>query len=636
MADCLDDDDLLGFSKIEKPSPDDARTRTLRTTAFTSAEILDSRRPLLYGSLNLVRKSAAALARVCAGELDCRGVSVAGASIIVLVGAGDNADVALHAGSILARAGAHITAMMMSPSAHDGAIRTLLRSGGQTLEVDPRCNLSMIGNKVRIDGARRRLEIAGDIVGHSDMVVDATADIAASSPSVEDLSRVVIQLVEKARNGDGHGAGAVPVVISVDVPAGVDADTGTVSGDSIASDVTVPIAGITPCLLLPPACHRRGRLVLLDIGMDPSRCHPVVQRMDGWSASRILAVPGPNDMKYSRGVVGLITGSQRYPGAAALSVSAAARSGSGMVRYRGPRRAEDLVLRSTPEVVLGSGHVQAWAVGCGVDPEDHDDESTTAVRVLLEGYDGVTERTSSTPPLCADAGAIALLPAHVVPQTIITPHAGELSALLTRLGHVRSVDDIASDPWSNARLAHSITGATVLLKGSMTIVVGGDRDHPRTIVSGNGPAWLSTAGSGDVLAGIIGSLLAQTYARLDGERARGMTGSMDAGERTGAEGRAKDWGWLVDVVAAAAWIHGFAGRLASGCGISADADPQVIAASKPETASDDVYQRIAADAVRPRPAGHPLVASDIVGRIERVMAFLLETRDAGPKRRVRR
>lgn len=119
-----------------------------------------------------------------------------------------------------------------------------------------------------------------------------------------------------------------------------------------------------------------------------------------------------------------------------------------------------------------------------------------------------------------DAGALDLLPDEVPPQVVITPHAGELASLLTARGEDVDASDVQNEPLHWALRAHELTGATVLLKGAVTIVVGepadtdresdaqggfaDDEQHVRVVVSGRAPAWLGTAGAGDVLAGMLG------------------------------------------------------------------------------------------------------------------------------------
>lgn len=236
-------------------------------------------------------------------------------------------------------------------------------------------------------------------------------------------------------------------------------------------------------------------------------------------AAAWVAVPGDDDDKYSRGVVGFVTGSARYPGAAVLGVEAALRTGVGMVRYLGPGRATRLVLQRRPEAVTTDGRVQAWVIGSGQDPRERDELTRRQIDTAVG--QGV--------PVVLDAGALDLWP-HATGARVLTPHAGELARLL-------EVDkgDVLGDREASARRAAESTGSTVLLKGAETLIAspGGDLLRVR-----NATPWLATAGSGDALAGILGALVATHADEPD----------------------------LAAVAATAAWIHGEAARRASGGG----------------------------------------------------------------------
>lgn len=246
----------------------------------------------------------------------------------------------------------------------------------------------------------------------------------------------------------------------------------------------------------------------------------------GHEAARTLRRPTGADDKYSRGVVGLRTGSTRYPGAAVLGVEAAWRTGTGMVRYLGPARAQDLVLQRRPETVTADGRVQAWVIGSGTDAAERDAAETAALRGILSG--GV--------PVVADAGALDLVPAASAP-VIVTPHSRELAKLRAALG-LDAVD--AADDDERERVAAETAealGAVVLSKGAVTIVAapGG---WARRISTGT--PWLATAGTGDVLGGVLGAVVA-------GAAAAGHTALED----------------LAACAATAAWVHGAAGTAAA-------------------------------------------------------------------------
>jgi hydroxyethylthiazole kinase-like uncharacterized protein yjeF len=236
-------------------------------------------------------------------------------------------------------------------------------------------------------------------------------------------------------------------------------------------------------------------------------------------AAAWIAVPGDDDDKYSRGVVGFVTGSARYPGAAVLGVEAALRTGVGMVRYLGPGRATRLVLQRRPEAVTTDGRVQAWVLGSGQDPSERDE--LTRLQIDTAVGQGV--------PVVLDAGAIDVWP-QATGARVLTPHAGELARLLDL-----DKGDVLADRVSAAHRAAETTGGTVLLKGAETLIAspGGELLRVR-----NATPWLATAGTGDALAGILGALVATHADEPD----------------------------LAAVAAAAAWIHGEAAQRASGGG----------------------------------------------------------------------
>jgi NAD(P)H-hydrate repair Nnr-like enzyme with NAD(P)H-hydrate dehydratase domain len=216
-----------------------------------------------------------------------------------------------------------------------------------------------------------------------------------------------------------------------------------------------------------------------------------------------IAVPQVHDDKYSRGVLGVVTGSRLYPGAAVLGVEAAARTGVGMIRYVGDTVPGAMVLQRRPETVTAPGRVQAWLLGSGMDALTRDPDDTVRLSAALA--DGV--------PAVVDAGALDLADGARGPL-VITPHYRELARTLSGRGVDASAEQIAADPDRWALQAARITGATVLLKGHETRVA---TPAGELLTVAEAPAWLATAGSGDALAGILGALLA-THAEAIAER----------------------------------------------------------------------------------------------------------------------
>ncbi|WP_010205019.1 ADP-dependent NAD(P)H-hydrate dehydratase [Salinibacterium sp. PAMC 21357] len=242
-----------------------------------------------------------------------------------------------------------------------------------------------------------------------------------------------------------------------------------------------------------------------------------------WSAANAashIAVPGNGDDKYSRGVLGVITGSAQYPGAAVLGVEAALRTGVGMVRYVGPERAQDLILQRRPEAVMTAGRVQAWLIGSGMDFANR--EAAAEHRFV--------EALRQTVPVVLDGGALDLATRAPGP-VVVTPHYRELGRLLGE-----PVESIAADPRKWAIEAAQRLGITVLIKGHTTYVT----DGTVTVAVAAAPAWLATAGAGDALGGILGAFVA-----------------------THSDKVLADPGLLVGLAATASFVHGTAAQRAS-------------------------------------------------------------------------
>lgn len=217
-------------------------------------------------------------------------------------------------------------------------------------------------------------------------------------------------------------------------------------------------------------------------------------------ASEWLSEPGADDDKYRRGVLGVITGSSDYPGAAVLGVEAAHRTGVGMVRFTGPRAVRQAVIAARPETVGVAGRVQAWLLGSGMDASHRS--------FLLAGE--LQHALASGQPTVLDAGGLDLVGSHTAP-TVITPHARELANLLNERDIPTSVEEVEADPAGWADRAARELDVAVLLKGAVTHVT--DPDGTRLTVTVR-THWLASAGTGDVLGGIVGALAATHHERL--------------------------------------------------------------------------------------------------------------------------
>ena len=242
-----------------------------------------------------------------------------------------------------------------------------------------------------------------------------------------------------------------------------------------------------------------------------------------------IIVPSELDNKYSRGVLGIITGSAKFPGAAVLTTASASATGLGMIRFHSNSGLAHLVLHSNPEVVVQPGAVTAWLAGSGIDSKRYSDITTW----LRHRWFSLLFKQSV--PTILDAGALYLA-GKLDQPTLITPHAGELARLLTERGITVTSEAIEGNPKKWAVTASEKLGVVVLLKGSHTVVADGDSVIELPVST----PWLATAGSGDVLAGIVGALVATNYIEILNDRKR-----------------------LSEVAASAAFIHNLAALLAS-------------------------------------------------------------------------
>ncbi|WP_462185715.1 MULTISPECIES: NAD(P)H-hydrate dehydratase [unclassified Frankia] len=437
---------------------------------------------------------------------------VYGARVVVLAGGGDNGGDALWAGARLAARGARVDAVAPGRT-HPEGTAALLAAGGRLHHPGPVVGGGgPAGAGQPIDDERLRILFAA-----ADLVLDGLLGIGGRGGLREPYARLAA-LAPPERT------------VAVDVPSGVDADTGAVAGPAVRASSTVTFGTRKRGLWLMPGAAHTGPVELVDIGLnlpEPDLC-----ALDDADVAAALPVPSPRASKYSRGVLGLVAGSGAYPGAAVLAVGGALRGGAGYLRVVTEGHAEkaegeavgavvsragDFVRMSHPEAVvtaieagdadamLAAGRVQAWAIGPGLAPGP-------AVRTLL------TALLATDLPVLVDAGGldplaaiIAARPAAVAERAapvLITPHEGEFQRFVSvALGGdaQTTAAELADDRLAVLRRAAAATGAVILLKGARTLVV---RPDGSALVNTTGSAWLGTAGTGDVLTGLIGSLLA--------------------------------------------------------------------------------------------------------------------------------
>jgi len=462
-------------------------------SAWSAADVRAAEEPLLAAGVPLMERASFALAMQVLRDVAARRGPVRGARVVVLAGAGNNGGDALHAGAVLARRGLAVTAVLVAERFHAGGRGALERAGGRVVE---------------LFAAPGTVDAVADDAARADVVLDGLVGIGARGPLRGLAAEVVGALA----------AGPRPWVVAVDVPSGIGVDDGAVTGPVLPADRTVTFGAAKPGLLLPPAAGLAGEVSVVDIDIDIGldlAGPPAVRRLEPADVAASWPVPGPADHKYTRGVVGVVAGTATYPGAAVLTTTVAVRTGAGMVRYRGSEAVGRAVLAARPEVVTAPGRVQSWVVGPGLpggpesahegESDGLDDGQHERGRACLAAAAGGLAGTAGGPvPAVVDAGGLGLLDERVPAWFVLTPHAGELTALLRSRGEDVRRPDVEAEPLRWARRAHELTGATVLLKGGVTVVAGPGGAWAQA----DGPGWLATAGAGDVLAGVLGAMLA--------------------------------------------------------------------------------------------------------------------------------
>lgn len=419
---------------------------------YSAEAIREAEAPLLASLPDgaLMRRAAFGLATEIIGELIDRTGGVVGRRVCAVVGSGDNGGDALWAATFLRRRGVAVDSVLLNPDrTHRKALAAFTKSGGRRVE---------------------------SISSATDLVIDGVVGISGVGP-----------LRPAAAEVFAAATAAVIPVVAVDIPSGIDVATGAISGAAVRAVLTVTFGGLKPVHALADC----GRVALVDIGLDLPDTDVLSFQADDVAAR--WPVPSTRDDKYTQGVTGIVAGSSTYPGAAVLCTGAAVAATSGMVRYVGSTHAE--VLSRWPEVIASptlaaAGRVQSWVVGPGLGA---DDTGVAALRFVLD----------TDLPVLVDADGLTMLAAHpdlVVNRnapTVLTPHDGEFARLA---GEPPEVDRVSA-----CRKLADAWGATVLLKGNVTVIA--EPGGP-VYLNPAGQSWAATAGSGDVLSGVIGALLA--------------------------------------------------------------------------------------------------------------------------------
>lgn len=419
----------------------------------------------------VMRRAAHAVALNVRRVLVERTGGVAGRHVTLLVGAGNNGGDALWAGAELRRRGAGVTAVLLAPDrTHADGLAALRARGGRAVPAEgAHPDTAGIGAS------------AADAVQRADAVVDGIVGLSARG-GLRPTAALLVQRI------------TAPVV-AVDLPSGVDPVTGEAAENAVRAERTVTFGGSKPGLVVGSGAVHAGVIDVAPIGVHEHLPAPELAMLDGVDVGAQWPVPGPADDKYTQGVVGIAAGSATFPGAAVLAAGAAVQATSGMVRYAGP--AADTVRNHWPEVVTtgavaDAGRVQSWAMGPGI--------GTGA-----SGRDVVRHVLESGRPVCGDADTITLLAEDASlwdardpdAPVVLTPHAGEFARLVG--------GELGADRVGAAREVAARFDVVLLLKGNTTVVAAPDG---RVLVNDAAHAWPATAGSGDVLTGLIGALLA--------------------------------------------------------------------------------------------------------------------------------
>ena len=461
----------------------------------------------------LQERAGLAVADVVEEELAARGDRAGGSPrIAVLVGSGNNGRDAVVAGRRLAARGCQVNLW-------HGARSPLSRQ--ETLDVRAE------GIRIRqFDGGGWAAPLVASHEG-ADIAIDGLLGVGSRGPMRPDLAAVA-SAVNEARS-------TVPTlrVVAVDVPSGIDADDGSTPGQVVPADVTVTFGAVKAGLLRFPAASYVGRLVPKPIGLPAGSADRLpVHVLDEALVAPLVPARPLDAHKYKFGRVLVVAGSDRFVGAACLGSEAAARAGAGLVGVVSTEAVKRVLATRLPEAtypltlagsdddpegaadrVAGLLPEQAVVlIGPGIDRADPIDRF---VRRLLPGNAGLDRPA----PAVIDADALTLLASwpgwweQIGSGNVLTPHAGEMSRLLASDPDLGEVEGEA--PWETARRAASRWRQVIVLKGPFT-----------TVAEPGGRAWiwphanpaLATAGTGDVLAGLIAGLLSQSMLPLDAAR----------------------------------------------------------------------------------------------------------------------
>lgn len=420
-------------------------------------------------------------------------------TILVLVGPGNNGGDGLVAASYLAEAGAAVQAYVWNRYRADDPLPKRARAAGVQLQ------------HAENDVGQTLLR---GLCRDATVVVDALLGTGRSR-AIGGLLRDILRGLATVRRDK-----PTLRVVALDLPTGLDSDTGKLDPAAVAADLTLTLGFPKLGLFLPPGSEQAGEVVTLDIGLDENWVDsPMTLLTDGWVAAHLPARPRDGH-KGTFGKVMVIAGSRNYSGAPVLAAAAAGRIGAGLVTIACPASIQPVVAARLweptflplPETASSRGYIgpealaelvgplrgyQAAVLGCGLS------QQLPVARFVLQ----ILREWPPEVGLVLDADGLNSLAAqerlrpNLPPRTVLTPHPAEMGRLLGR-----ETAAVQRDRLEAARSAADQFGAVVALKGAHTLIAAPDG---RLFVSTIATPALATAGTGDVLAGTIGGLLAQ-------------------------------------------------------------------------------------------------------------------------------
>ena len=474
-------------------------------------------------SLMLMEAAATAVARAVTDHL---AGDVSEKSVLVLCGRGNNGGDGAATARLLALAGAHVEVVLF------GKV--------QETKGDARTNFEA-ASRLAVEGpGRGQIEFAecestedwdalwNRLSESPQVVIDALFGTGLTRP-LEGVSLEVVQFIGEQRSGQSLDERGRPLIASIDIPSGLNSDSGEPIGEAVRADVTITMTAPKPANILPPAAHYNGALIVADIGspielIEEAKSQLFVTEEDDARRWLIQTRYSPESYKTTHGHALIIAGSRGFTGAAALCGNAAMRSGAGLVTVATPASVQSLVATQLlPEVmttalaetdrgavsdeavdyVLKFGaRANVIAIGPGLSSED--ERTRNFVREVVERRGA---------PIVIDADGLNCLSPwpdelHGSPEfpIVLTPHPGEMLRLMGTEDKSALRDRVAA-----ARAFATAHEVILLLKGSRPLIAAPDG---RVFVNPTGNAGLGTAGAGDTLTGIITGFLAQGYGTL--------------------------------------------------------------------------------------------------------------------------